>query len=246
MTSFFEGKVALITGGGTGIGRATALEYVNAGGRVFVVGRRKEPLKSLASSHPDQVGWRSADLAVLGEAQQVVSSAIERFGRLDLLVNNAGAYVQNALKDTADAEIRRIFELNVFATMALIREATPALTEAGGSIVSVSSTLTRGVMPGTSVYSASKAALEQLTRVLAAELGPAGIRVNAVAPGVTETDINSDARANADFVQMMVGRTPLGRLGKPEDIARVIVQLTDAPAAWVTGQVIQAGGGLML
>ncbi len=241
-----SGRTVLITGGGTGIGRAAALQFLQAGDRVFVVGRREAPLEALAAEFEGRVGWISADLSKSGEAARVVTAAVAQFGGLDVLVNNAGAYTQGSLQDSSDEEIKRIFDINVFGTMALIREATPALIAAGGSVTNVTSTLTRGVMAGTSVYSSSKAALEHLTRILAAELGPQGVRVNAVAPGVTETDINAHQRSNSDFVNMIVSQTPLGRLGTPDDVARIIVQVSSADAGWLTGQVIQASGGLML
>lgn len=242
----FDGKTVLITGGGTGIGRAAAEQFLAAGARVFVIGRRSDPLESLAREHGDRVGWLSADIGKPGDAARIVQAALARFETVDVLVNNSGTYTNSPLVETPDEAITHVLGVNVFGTLAVTREAVPALVSSGGCVVNVTSTLARGVMPSTVIYSASKAALEHATRVLAAELGPRGVRVNAIAPGVTATQMNAKDRANEDFLAMITSQTPLGRVGAPEEVARAILLLASPSAGWVTGQVLQAAGGLML
>ena len=241
----FEDKVVLVTGGSAGIGRATAEEFIAEGAKVVVTARRKEPLEKLAAAHPGRLSHVQADAAEPGEAKRVVDFVLAEHGRLDVLVNNAGAYVMKPLAETTDAEILGLLKLNVAGLLAFSREALGPLAKTKGSIINISSTVTTGVMPGIATYSGTKAAVEHITRVLAAEVGPMGIRVNAVAPGATDTEMLRGGLTD-EMRGAMESQTPLGRLGQPEDVARVVVLLAGPNASWITGQTVAASGGLML
>jgi len=242
--SRFAGKVALVTGGGTGIGRAVAVALVAEGAKVVVTGRREDPLKELVGQHPDEIRYITTDVTQKGAPAQAVGFAIEQFGRLDVIVNSAGLGTLGPLVDLDDDALAQTLAVNVQGTVATIREAIPHLAKRGGAIVNISSTLARASMPGAAVYSGAKAAVERITSALAVELGPQGIRVNSVAPGLTETDMS--AGAPPEMVGGMVAQTPLGRLGQPEDIAKAVVFLASDDASWITGQVLQSSGGLMV
>ena len=242
--SRFTNKVALITGGGTGIGRAVAKALVAEGARVVVTGRREKPLAQLAAEFPDAVRYITTDVTEKGAPANAVRFVIEQFERLDILVNNAGMGALAPLVELGDDAIQQTFAVNVESVLIATREATAALAKNRGAVVNISSTLAQVSMPGTAAYAGSKAAMERITSALAVELGPQGIRVNCVAPGVTKTDM-SDA-VPEEMIAGMVAQTPLGRIGEPEDIARAVAFLASDDASWITGQVLQSSGGLML
>lgn len=247
----FQGKVALITGGGTGIGRATAELMLKQGGQVFVVGRRRDPLAGLADTAADRVGYLPLDVTAHDASKRAVAACVETFGRLDVLINNAGMSLNRQISETTDADMDTVLDLNLKAPLRLVREALPHLRVQKGCVVNVSSTLARWSMSGTTIYATSKAALERMTRTLAVELGPLGVRINAVAPGVTETAMDapqSDTPEASDqfSADAIIAQTPLGRIGLPHDIALAIAFLASDEAAWITGQTLQSSGGFML
>ncbi len=243
-----DGKTALITGGGTGIGRAAAELLAAAGCRVLIGGRREEPLRDVAENSAGMIAWERMDVAQAADRSRVLAAARSTFGRLDILINNAAASVTAEFDAQSPEQIRRQIEVNLVAPMLLVHEALPLLAR-GGSIVNVTSAGARyqGMPPaGMAAYAPSKAGLNQFTRVLATELGQKGIRVNAVAPGLTDTEIAAEAVNDEARAAACVQITPLGRVGQPIDVARVIVFLVSDAAAWVTGQVIDASGGFWL
>ena len=242
--SRFANKVALVTGGGTGIGRAVAEDLVAEGARVVITGRREEPLKQLANEHPNAVRHVTTDVTEKGAPADAVRFVIEQFDRLDVLVNNAGVGTLAPLIELDDDALHQVLGVNVQGVLITTREAIPHLSKNGGAVVNISSTLARASMAGAAAYSGSKAAVERITSALAVELGPQGIRVNTVAPGVTKTDMS--ASAPQEMIDAMVAQTPLGRLGQPEDIAKAVAFLASDDASWITGQVLQSSGGLML
>ena len=242
--SRFANKVALVTGGGTGIGRAAAKALVAEGAKVVVTGRREEPLKQLAGEHPDAVRYITTDVTEKGAPADAVRFVIEQFDRLDVLVNNAGVGTLAPLVELDDDALEQTLSVNVRGLLITTREAIPHLSKRGGAVVNISSTLAQASMPGASAYSGTKAAVERITSALAAELGPQGIRLNSVAPGITETDMS--AGIPQEILDGMIAQTPLGRLGRPEDIAKAVVFLASDDASWITGQVLQSSGGLML
>lgn len=248
--SALSGKVVIVTGGSSGIGRATALRFAAAGARAMITGRRAAALGAVAAEHPD-ILTLVADAASAEDAARTVGAAVDRWGRLDVLVNNAGAGAIMPLAEATAERIERILAVNVVGPSLLARAALPHLAATKGTIVNISSTFGHRPAADLSHYAASKAALEQLTRCWALELAPKGIRVNAVAPGPTESEALtgmmglSPAQAAAVEAQECQ-RIPLGRRGQPNEVARWIVRLAEPASGWVTGQVIAVDGGLGL
>jgi ketoreductase RED2 len=237
----FAGRVVAVTGSSSGIGAATAHAFASAGASVLVNSSRSvADGEAVAASLPDALYVRG-DIAEPGAPERIVAAALENWGRLDVLVNNAGTTAVIPHHDVQAASVdvwRRIFEVNVFGTWAMSVAALPALREAGGSIVNVASVA--GVRPtGSSIpYAASKAAVNHMTVLLAKVVGPE-VRVNAVAPGLVDTPWTEEWDVVREVVRQVA---PLKRSGQPDDIAEVIVAL--AQAAYVTGQVVVIDGGL--
>ncbi|RKZ18507.1 short-chain dehydrogenase [bacterium] len=238
-------RVALITGGGTGIGRATAHELAARGYSVVVCGRREE-LLAAAIENLGQSGLAIAgDLAEPDTARRVVEGTVDHFGRLDLLVNNAALYAGSpVLQCDADGEgsWQHHFELNLHAPWRVCRLAHPHLKASGsGVVINVLSTLAHKAMAGVSAYCASKAALEMLGRCLALEWAEDSIRVNSVSPGVVDTPIHEPGAAQA-----MAPAHPLGRIGQPGEVARAIVFLASDESGWTTGANLDVDGGIRI
>jgi NAD(P)-dependent dehydrogenase (short-subunit alcohol dehydrogenase family) len=246
----FNGKVVLITGGGAGIGRATAIQFANLGAQVVVTGRSPEALEALASEHPG-IDFVVADVGRPEDAARTIATVMERCGRLDVLVNNAGAGALLPLSQVTAADINRILAVNVVGPSLLANAALTHLKRSAGVIVNISSTYGHKAGTGLSHYACSKAALEHLTRCWALELAPDRIRVVAIAAGPTDTDFLiermqlSEDRAEAIREQERQ-QIPLGRRGAPDDVAGWIVVAASPTAGWMTGQVITVDGGLDL
>jgi NAD(P)-dependent dehydrogenase (short-subunit alcohol dehydrogenase family) len=245
----FADRTVIITGAGSGIGRATAIAFAQAGAHVLGVGRREASLRQTASAHP-AVTALVADVCADGSPEAIINEAARRWGRFDVLVNNAGAAAIVPLAEITGTRIAELFALNVTAPSLLARAALPHLRAVHGSIVNVSSTFGHRPLPGGSHYAASKSAIEMLTQSWALELAQDNVRVNAVAPGPTESEALAASGLPGDVVDKIkqdeTARIPLGRRGKPEDIAAWIVHLADPTSTWLTGQILTVDGGLEL
>ena len=245
-----EGKVAIVTGAAGGIGAGCARRLAREGAALALHYRSQaEAAEELAKEIRDAGGRAEtfqADLADPDAATALVCAAVSAFGGLDILVNNA-AVGRPAPLEAIDAEhLRRHFGANVASVIFTTQAAAAAFGESGGCIVNISSVNAARPVPGASVYSASKAAVEALTKSLAAELAPRRIRVNAVAPGATDTAMLRAAH-KPEVLEEVAAKTLLGqRLGQPEDIAAVVAFLAGPDAAWITGQVLNASGGLQI
>jgi NAD(P)-dependent dehydrogenase (short-subunit alcohol dehydrogenase family) len=241
MANAFEGKVVLVTGANSGIGETAAVRLQEAGATVFGLARREDALEAARSRHPD-VHWLRAD--VTNEA------TVKEGGRLDVVVNNAGSGAFAPLEQSTAEMVRSQFEVNVFGLTFVTRAALPALKSSRGSIVNIGSAAGHRAMPGGSHYGATKAAVESLTRSWAVELAPFGVRVNAIAPGPTDTPVfeklglpkEAISAAKAQFVKQV----PLGRIASTDEIVHWIVALADPSVTWVTGQVLSIDGGMGL
>ncbi|WP_067568164.1 SDR family NAD(P)-dependent oxidoreductase [Nocardia acidivorans] len=246
----FDGQFIVVTGGGTGIGRAAATAFAEQGAAgVVITGRRRETLDVAAAAHPALIPV-VADVTTAEGANAVADAVRAHGGRLDVLVHNAGIFRNTPLDDLDEAAVREQWETNVIAPTLLTGELLPLLTSPGGNIVVVSSISARMAGPGSSVYSASKAAVDSLIRSWAVELGPRGIRVNGVAPGQVDTPIlgvggMSDI-AVADWYSTYAASVPAGRIGRVEDIASWITRLAEPASSFVTGEVITIDGGKLL
>jgi 3-oxoacyl-[acyl-carrier protein] reductase len=241
--SRLQGRTALVTGSTSGIGRAIAAALAAEGARVAVSGRDAE--RGAAAAEAIGGVFVAADLGESAAvARDLAARATEALGgRIDILVNNAGVYPSGPTAELSDADVERLLSVNVRAPHALVAAVAPAMAQHGeGVIVNVGSWISRVGMPQGALYSATKAAVEQLTRSWAAEFGAAGVRVNAVSPGVTRTEGNAGAEA---ITEAMVARTPARRLGEPEEMAAAVVWLAGDDARFVHGATIDVDGGAL-
>ncbi|GAA5017664.1 SDR family NAD(P)-dependent oxidoreductase [Actinopolymorpha pittospori] len=242
-------QVVIVTGAGSGIGRATARAFADAGALVLGVGRRADALEATAAGHPSIAPF-PADITEVGGPDAVVSAAVDRWERVDVLVNNAGSFAGMPVGEVTTDGIDRLFAINVVAPSLLVKAALPQLRASHGAIVNVSSIYGHRPLVAGGHYAASKAALESLTRSWALELAPERIRVNAVAAGPTESEALASSGLPPEVVEQIkadeTARIPLGRRGDPALLAAWIVRLADSNAAWVTGQVLSVDGGLEL
>ncbi len=249
-----DGLVALVTGGGSGIGLATAKMLLERGAQVMIVGRDLSKLKSAAESlsqSPEKLRYTSGDVSSEGYANKIVRDTLGAFGRLDILINNAGVFQSGSLLEMSEEDFDYVVDINLKGTWFMCKFAARALIESAGSIVNVSSLLALQSFPGlpSSAYSASKGGVLSLTRELAVELAPHKVRVNAVLPALVNTPMldNLMGHENADKILEKSKKIyPLGRAGEPEDVARTIVFLADPKNAWITGAELKVDGGVHL
>lgn len=242
------GKVAVVTGASKGIGAAIAQQLAEDGAAVIVNYSSSAPGAEAVVAAIRKAGGKAkavqANVSQPAEAKQLIRAAVSEFGRIDTLVNNAAVYEFLPLEQITEAHFDRMFALNVKGLLFTTQAAVAAMDASGGTVVNIGSMASLSAPAGGAVYSASKAALDAITRSLAAELGPRKILVNAVLPGPVETE-GAQAMPNWDqFKTMMLPRTPLGRIGQPGDIAKVVSFLASEDAGWITGQVIPVAGGL--
>jgi NAD(P)-dependent dehydrogenase (short-subunit alcohol dehydrogenase family) len=249
MFQSFENKVALVTGGSTGIGAATARLLAEGGAKVLITGRHEATLRTSAAQHAN-IGYVVADLAAPADIARAFGDLKSRHGKLDVLVNNAGIMEITPLADADAAHVRRTLDVNVIGLIETTRLALPLLRQAKGNIVNVATVVADQPFANMSVYCASKAAVLALTRSWAQELGADGVRVNAVSPGPIETPLFSPDKLKMTEAQLqeMAGGilqlVPLKRFGKPDEVAQVIAFLASPAASYVNGAQYTVGGGI--
>jgi 3-oxoacyl-[acyl-carrier protein] reductase len=244
-----SGKVAVVTGASKGIGAEIAKQFAVEGASVVV---NYASSKSDADKVVDEIAKRGgkaiavqSDVAKKKDVERLFAETKKAFGRIDILVNNAGVYRFDALEGVTEDEFHREFNTNVLGLILAIQEALRHFGPDGGSVINISSTATSLTPPNTVVYTGTKGAVDAITRVLAKELGPKKIRVNAINPGMIITEgYQALGMPDSDFEKQGVAQTPLGRVGEANDIAPVAVFLASSDSAWVTGEVVRVSGGL--
>jgi len=248
MSGSLSGKVAVVTGASKGIGAAIAKGLAEAGASVVVNYSSSRVGAERVVAEIEKAGGKAVALhgsvAKSAEVKRLFVEAHEAYGRLDILVNNAGVYAFHPIEDVTEAEFHREFDTNVLGPILATQEAVKRFGAEGGSVINISSVASTKGLAGATVYGATKAALDQITRNHAIELAPRKIRVNTIAPGGVETEgTHSAGIIGSDFEKQMVADTPLGRLGQPDDIAGVAVFLASDASRWITGERLVVAGG---
>jgi NAD(P)-dependent dehydrogenase (short-subunit alcohol dehydrogenase family) len=250
MQSNLTRKVVLVTGATSGIGKATALRFAKTGALLSVIGRNEAELRGTVTEIETLGGAGlpiTADLAEENAAHRVVAETLERYERLDVMVNAAGHISSGSIEDTTRDAWDAMMNINLRAVFCLMQAATPALIESKGNIINVSSVTGLRAFPGVLAYCVSKAGLDQLTRCAALELAAKGVRVNAVNPGVVVTEIHKRGGMNEDQYSAFLERSkqthPLGRVGQAGEIAELIFYLSSDNASWITGTTYSIDGG---
>ncbi|TCC92372.1 SDR family oxidoreductase [Pedobacter frigiditerrae] len=240
------GKVILVTGASRGIGAEIANTLAARGAKVIInfagdENAAEQQLQKIRANGGDAIAIK-ADVSKTDEVKNLFDATIARYGRIDVLVNNAGIMITKLLKDTTDEDFTRQFDINVKGTFNTMREAATKLAD-NGSIINFSSTTTRVMMPTYSTYVASKAAVEQLTRVFAKEVGARGINVNSVSPGPTNTELFTKGKPQ-EVIDRLASLSAFNRIGEPEDIAKIVSFLASDDAKWISAQNIGANGAM--
>jgi len=241
-----EGKVALVTGSARGIGAAIA-ERLAADGAAVVVNYSKsaneaEGVAERIRRAGGKAAVLKADVGVQSQAKALVEGAVIELGRLDILVNNAAALSFAPVEQVDGEQIRKQFSVNVEGPIATVQAASRFLPAEGGRVINITSLVQLYPLPGNTVYAATKGAIDAMTRTWAVEFGSRGVTVNAVGPGLTETDAVKEHLPD-EMKKLLIARTPLGRIGMPADIAELVAFLASPEARWITGQVLFATGG---
>lgn len=239
------GKIAVVTGGASGLGLATAEKFVQQKIFTIIIGRNEAQLAAVSKQLGSLCAYLVQDLSNLSQLPQLVQQIMATYGRIDILVNNAGVNMKKPMTAVTDEEFQQVILTNLTAVFALSREvANVMLPNKKGCIINISSMASQYGIPNVIAYTASKSAIEGMTRAMAVELSPSGIRVNCVAPGFIVTKMSSKALDNdPERKQKVLSRTPAGELGHPEDIAEAIFYLSSDAAKYVTGVVLPVDGG---
>jgi 3-oxoacyl-[acyl-carrier protein] reductase len=249
MAKKLEGKVAVVTGASKGIGASIAKHLAAEGASVVVnYASSKEGADRVVAEIAGKGGKAvavQADVAKQADIERLLGETKKAFGKLDILVNNAGIYEFSPIEGVTPEHFRKQFDVNVLGLLLTSREAAKYFSKDGGSIVNISSLISTLASPNASVYSGTKAAVDAVTKSLASELGPRKIRVNAINPGLVITEgVKSAGFENSDFRRDIESRTPLGRVGQPDDIGPAAVFFASNDSAWITGETLVIAGGL--
>lgn len=249
MSKKLAGKVAVVTGASKGIGTSIALHLAAEGAAVVVnYATSKEGADKVVAEITKQGGKAiavKANVAQQADIKHLFAETIKAFGKVDVLVNNAGIYEFAPLEAITAEHFRKLFDLNVLGLTLTTQEAVKHMGKAGGSVINISSVVATAAPPTTSMYSATKAAVDAITRSLAQELGPRKIRVNSINPGMVETEgAHALGLPASDFRKQVEAQTPLGRIGQPQDIAPAAVFLASDDSSWITGETFYIAGGM--
>ena len=239
-----EGKVAIITGGTRGIGLAIVKKFLENGAKVALLGSKEESVTNALNELKEQEGKVIGfypDLTNMSEVKETFQKVVDSFGKIDILVNNAGISSSTKIEEYTIEEYDKIANVNMKGVFVCSKEAVPFLKETKGSIINISSMVSIYGQPAGCVYPMSKFAVNGLTKSLSRELAPLGIRVNAVAPGITKTDMV--ASLPDEMIKPLIATIPLGRIGEPVDIANACLFLASSMASYVTGEIMQVDGG---
>jgi meso-butanediol dehydrogenase/(S,S)-butanediol dehydrogenase/diacetyl reductase len=241
----FEGKVVIVTGAGSGIGEATARRFSGEGASVVLVGDHRKNVAKVAESFPkERTLVRVADVSRQRDAEALIQATVKAFGQLDVLVNNAGIFEGSSVTRTKPAEYERVMAVNAGGVFYCSRAALPQLIKRGGCIVNTASVSGLGADWNMAAYNASKGAVVQLTRSMALDYSREGVRINAVAPSLTLSNMTKDMVKNKKLVNKFMERMPLGRVAMPSDIAAVIAFLASDDARFITGAILPVDGGV--
>jgi 3-oxoacyl-[acyl-carrier protein] reductase len=249
MSKKLSGKVALVTGASKGIGASIAKHLAAEGAAVVVnYASSKEGADRVVAeitAHGGKAVAVQANVAKKKEIERLFAETKKSFGTLDILVNNAGVYEFSPIDGVTEEQFHKHFDVNVLGLVLASKEAAKYFGPSGGSIINISSAASSVTPPNTSVYTATKGAVDAVTRTLAKELGPRNIRVNAINPGMVETEgVIAGGFSNGEFRKQLEAQTPLGRIGQPEDVAPAAVFFASSDAAWITGETLLVAGGL--
>jgi meso-butanediol dehydrogenase/(S,S)-butanediol dehydrogenase/diacetyl reductase len=237
-------KTAIITGGGSGIGLATARAFCKEGAKVILFGRRKEKLVSAADELGDSVLIVQGDMTHNDDLDKLINKTLKNFKGIDILVNSAGLFNGAPLHEISDSHWDEMMDINIRSVFQLTRRVLPTMmAQKNGSIVHISSIAGLIALPGVAAYNVSKGALNQFSRSIAVEYGSYGIRSNSICPGLIETDMTADLMKDASLMQEWSKEYPIGRFGKPEDVASACLFLASDESSFITGTVLPVDGG---
>jgi NAD(P)-dependent dehydrogenase (short-subunit alcohol dehydrogenase family) len=240
-----DGKLALITGGGTGLGMGMAQAIIQAGGKVVITGRRKEKLQAACADLGSDAAYVQHDITQLHTIPDLVSEVESRFGAIEILINNAGIHLKSSMEETSDQGFAEVLQTHVHGGFSLTREcAKHMMQRKSGSILFITSMAAMIGIPNVIAYTAAKTAVSGMVRGLASELSPHGVRVNSIAPGWIESSMTRKAfNGDPQREKKIMSRTPMGHMGSPEDIGLAAVYLSSPAARFVTGVDLRVDGG---
>ena len=237
-------KTAIITGGGTGIGLATARAFCQEGAKVILFGRRKEKLKKAVEKLGGSAIIVQGDMTNNNDLDKLINETLHNFKKIDILVNNAGLFNGSPLHEISDSQWDEIMDINIRSVFQLTRRVLPVmLSQKYGSIIHISSILGLIAVPQVAAYNVSKGALNQFSRSIAVEYGSSGIRSNSICPGLIATDMTADLMKDADLMKEWSKEYPIGRFGKPEDVANACLYLASDESSFITGITLPVDGG---